>query len=156
MTFCSTFGAAACKGYAPSGVRVGGIGHHPGALPGRNNATVTESTSRHTKSLKTRRLSPPWPRRSSRVGCTLCWETFSPTRTLAIKKRQDLTGKDCSSALLSSIHVIRIRYAIAFKPRNGNFLVSFISIPKPIVLNTILVNRFFEPAKCSRPSNFLE
>jgi hypothetical protein len=40
--------------YAPSGVLVGGIGHHPGALPGRDNATLPEPTPSHAKCLKTR------------------------------------------------------------------------------------------------------
>ena len=37
---------------------VGGIGHHPGDLPGRDNASLTEPTSRHANGLKTRTPSP--------------------------------------------------------------------------------------------------
>jgi hypothetical protein len=35
-------------------ILVGGIGHHPGALPGRDNAALTEPTSSHAKCLKAR------------------------------------------------------------------------------------------------------
>ena len=38
----------------PIGVLVGGIGHHPGALPGRDNAILPESTSSHVNCRKTR------------------------------------------------------------------------------------------------------
>ena len=41
----------------PNGVRyqlVGGIGHRPGALPGRDNAILSESTSSRVNCLKTR------------------------------------------------------------------------------------------------------
>src|SRR4026208_1438134 len=44
--------------YAPHafcGVLVGGIGHHPGALPGRDNAILTETTSSHANCLTARR-----------------------------------------------------------------------------------------------------
>src|SRR5215207_1239238 len=72
----------------PNGWRyplVGGIGHHPGALPGRDHAVLPEPTPSHVKCLKTRSLPPPhlhlvpvqvWPRCSSGIGCTLCWHTF--------------------------------------------------------------------------------
>jgi hypothetical protein len=40
----------------PLRILVGGIGQHPGALPGRDNAILSEPTSSHEKCLKTRRL----------------------------------------------------------------------------------------------------
>src|SRR5215212_7407849 len=40
---------------AVCGVLVGGIGHHPGAFPGRGNATLTEPTSSHGNYLTARR-----------------------------------------------------------------------------------------------------
>ena len=52
---------------------------------GRDNATLPESISSHANGLKTRRLPPPWPRRTpapvvlcwgcrgSNARCTLCW-----------------------------------------------------------------------------------
>ena len=47
---------------------VGGIGHHPGALPGRDHAALTEPASSHTKRLTARRACakrpPRQPRRS--------------------------------------------------------------------------------------------
>ena len=49
----------------PNGPRyplVGGIGHHPGALPGRDNATLPEPASSRRKCLKTGRV--------PQVGCT--------------------------------------------------------------------------------------
>ena len=50
--------------YAPSGVLVDGIGHHPGALPGRDYAILMEPTPSHANFLKTRRLPPLWSRNS--------------------------------------------------------------------------------------------
>jgi len=38
---------------------VGGIGHHPGALPGRENATLAEPTSSHAKCLTAKREATP-------------------------------------------------------------------------------------------------
>jgi len=43
--------------WVPNGLRyplVGGIGHHPGALPGRDKAALPEPTPSHEKCLKTR------------------------------------------------------------------------------------------------------
>ena len=48
-------GCSSQVGYAPSGVLVGGIGHHPGDLPGRHNATLTEPTSSHANCLTAHR-----------------------------------------------------------------------------------------------------
>src|SRR5215211_4519259 len=53
------------------GVLVGGIGHHPGALPGRDNATLTEPTSSHANCLKTRTLRSNSPTR--RVHLCMTW-----------------------------------------------------------------------------------
>jgi hypothetical protein len=36
-------------------VQRGGIGHHPGALPGRDNAALTEPTPGHTNCLTARK-----------------------------------------------------------------------------------------------------
>jgi hypothetical protein len=47
---------------APNGERyplVGGIGHHPGALPGRDNDILSEPTSSHENCLKTRTAQRP-------------------------------------------------------------------------------------------------
>jgi len=96
--------------YAPAyvaGVLVGGIGYHPGALPGRDNAILSERTQSHEKRLKTRTqrhlrrtafaevqvsCSPTTTvlvlsqgsgaRRRSRVA-GLCWATLPLTKTMA-------------------------------------------------------------------------
>src|SRR5215207_2245835 len=53
-------------------IRRGGIGHHPGVRPGRDNAILTEPTPSHAKCLKTHRLPPRQPRRRlSGFGCIL-------------------------------------------------------------------------------------
>src|SRR5215208_824049 len=43
----------------PFRVLVGGIGHHPGALPGRAHVTLTEPTSSHTNCLTAKRALTP-------------------------------------------------------------------------------------------------
>ena len=48
----------------PVGVLVGEIGHHPGALPGRDNATLTEPISGHVNGVK--RADPHQPALTAR------------------------------------------------------------------------------------------
>src|SRR5512133_1024465 len=41
---------------------------------GRDNVALPESTPSHERCLKTRRLPPPWLRRTlPEIGCTVCW-----------------------------------------------------------------------------------
>ena len=51
---------------------MGGIGHHPGALPGRDNAALAESTSSHANCLTARRACArrPQGRQSHHHTCT--------------------------------------------------------------------------------------
>lgn len=68
--------------------------------------------------------------------------------------RSNQQGKGLFRTLLSPIHIINIRDAFAFEPSDDNFLVGFIPIRKPIVFNTALINRSFEPVKgCNGPKN---
>jgi len=59
---------------------VGGIGHHPGALPGRGNASLLEPASGHANCLTARRACTDSrdysPGALPGVGCTLCWAAF--------------------------------------------------------------------------------
>jgi len=69
--------------YAPHGsagycVSMGGIGHHPGALPGRGNATLPEPTSSHANFSKTRREASHHASPGALPGCgTLCLASLS-------------------------------------------------------------------------------
>jgi len=63
MTFyiCEIFLSALHSGIEPPN------GWRYPLVAGRDNASLTETTSSHVNCLKTRRLPP--------VGCTLCWAT---------------------------------------------------------------------------------
>src|SRR5918994_3353861 len=77
---------------AANGLRyplVGGIGHHPGALPGRDNATLAEPSPSRANCLKTRRV--------PQVVCTPCWLAFGKQNRL--KKCSLFSRLGCCSKL---------------------------------------------------------
>ena len=72
---------------------MGGIGHHPGALPGRDTAILTEPTSSQANGLKTRRIPT--------VRFTLCWATVMESNNLHLKIHHPSSRK-CPKYLLDT------------------------------------------------------